>query len=461
MKSKLIYLLSLCLALVIFSLINVGAQAEINKQNIESLAKNSFKDLVLQTHAESIYVTSLDENIEIYNKEAKKRIYPAGTVKLMTAYTAYNLIPDLDVVITASEQAIKATSGLNVKIKAGESYKAKDLFYALLVGGANDAANVLAEYCSGSIEDFVSEMNKNAKKIGADNTFYTNPTGIHDDNMYTTAFDTSLVAKEVYYINTLLEMSNTVSYELKPLNADKTVIVRSRNRLIANSYGISYYNPNAKGLSSSSTTQGGNCLVTTCAKSGLSYLIVIMNAPEIPNEDPQTVDKEKNAITSYYDADCLIDLCMNSFSKQVLLNKSKPIFELDVRNSATYDHLILYPENEAELFLPVDIDLSKVSLTHEISSDYALAPVKKGDDFGTVSVMYDGFCLYTTKLISDVEIERSGVLYVLYLIECFIKSKFFITIAVIAFILLLLYFIVAVYLNIQIKNGKYRRKKRK
>ncbi len=441
---------------------DINASNSVNKDSLEKVLVSSLDELYPETYSNSIYVINLEENIEIYSKSSDAKINPAGTVKLMTAYTAYNLLPDLDILITASDNAVKSTRGLNAKIKSGESYKARDLLYALLVGGANDAANVLAEYCCGSIDEFVVKMNDNAALFGAKNTYYTNPTGLHDDNMYTTARDTAIIAKNVYYINTLLEMSNNVSYDFSPTNvSDKKTLIHTRNRLLAYNYGVKYYNSNARGLSYSSTEQAGHCLITTCTKGGLSYLLVIMNGPEIENTDPKTKEQESNVITPYLDAKSLIDLCINNFAKQVIFNTSKPIYELPVRNSASYDHVILYPSEKVELFLPKNFDIEKISLVPEIYSEVALAPVKNRDVFGKVNVMYDkNICLTSVELISDTDIDRSPVLYILYLIESFIKSKFFTVFIIIAITLLVLYFLLAVYVNIQYKNGKYRRRKR-
>lgn len=92
-------------------------------------------------------------------------VYPASTVKLMTAIVAYENIPDLSVSITASKSAVTATQGANMAIKAGESFTAEQLLYGLLVTGANDAANVLAEHVAGSIDEFCVLMNEKAKQL--------------------------------------------------------------------------------------------------------------------------------------------------------------------------------------------------------------------------------------------------------------------------------------------------------
>ena len=80
----------------------------------------------------------------MYQKNPNDVVYPASTVKLMTAIVAYENIPELSALITASGSAVRAARGTNMAIKEGETFTAEQLLYGVLVTGANDAANVLA-----------------------------------------------------------------------------------------------------------------------------------------------------------------------------------------------------------------------------------------------------------------------------------------------------------------------------
>ena len=73
------------------------------------------------------YVYNLETGSVMYSKNASDMVYPASTVKLMTAIVAYENIPDLSVSITASKSAVTATKGANMAIKAGESFTAEQL----------------------------------------------------------------------------------------------------------------------------------------------------------------------------------------------------------------------------------------------------------------------------------------------------------------------------------------------
>ena len=133
----------------------------------------------------------------LYAQNVHDRMYPASTTKIMTALVALEH-GDLDAQATVSETAVTFhESGVTTAhLKTGDMLTLRQLLYALLVCSANDAANVIAEQVGGSIEGFVDMMNEEAARIGATNTHFTNPHGLHDEEHYTTAYDMYLMFQE-------------------------------------------------------------------------------------------------------------------------------------------------------------------------------------------------------------------------------------------------------------------------
>ena len=166
----------------------------------KSLCEYASLENIPSVEGYSAYAINLNTGTVVYDKKPDDKVYPASTTKLMTAIVAYEHIPDLDVEITATDYVVKNTQGANVRIEAGEVYTARELLNALLIEGANDAALMLAEYVSGSEQEFCVLMNEKAKSIGAVNTHYDNVTGFHSDTTVTTARDTGLIAQYFYYI---------------------------------------------------------------------------------------------------------------------------------------------------------------------------------------------------------------------------------------------------------------------
>lgn len=132
----------------------------------------------------------------LYSKDAEVTKYPASTTKILTAILVIEKC-NLEDEICASYSAINSIpSGYsNASIKVGEILTADQLLQVFLVHSANEAGFILAEHLSGSINEFAKLMNEKAKEIGCKNTNFTNPSGIHDTNHYSTAYDMCLIAR--------------------------------------------------------------------------------------------------------------------------------------------------------------------------------------------------------------------------------------------------------------------------
>lgn len=171
---------------------------------------------------------NLDTKEILYAKNIHDRLYPASTTKIMTALVALEQ-GDLDAQTAVSQEAITFhESGVaTVKLKEGDVLTLHQLLYALLTVSANDAANVIAEMTAGSMEQFVAQMNEKAARIGATNTHFVNPNGLHDEEHYTTAYDLYLMFLEAMKYDTFLEILKEPSYDVSYMAADGTEITAS------------------------------------------------------------------------------------------------------------------------------------------------------------------------------------------------------------------------------------------
>ena len=128
-----------------------------------------------------------------YAQKIFRKMYPASTTKILTAYIAIKYGNLSDKIIVSSE-ALNIPSDSSVcGLQVGDVLTLEDLLYGLMLSSGNDAANVIAEYISGSTEKFAALMNKEAKKLGATHSHFVNANGLHDDNHYTTAYDLYLM----------------------------------------------------------------------------------------------------------------------------------------------------------------------------------------------------------------------------------------------------------------------------
>lgn len=389
----------------------------------------------VEPEAKYAFVANLETGSVIYEKNPHVLLFPASTVKIMTAMVVFENIPDLDTIIYASENAVKISAGTRINptrpIKAGEGFTARDLLYALLINGANDAANVLAEHVGGSIDGFCDMMNAKAKELGATNTVFKNPTGLHHPDMKTTAYDMALIAGHAYFINELVKMSGTTNHTIEATNkTPERRYIYNRNRMIRRAEGeTDYFYKGTKGMSAGYTPEGGNCVVSVVSRSGLTYICVVMDAPD--------TDKENFA---YRDTITLLDTCFDGFSMQKVAQSGKMQCEIPVELAANVDHVTLYAKEDISALLPTNLDFEKDISTNELVYEDARAPVYEGQSFGELSVTYKGtISLGKTELVATSSVDRSNLLYVMDILKSFFISKWFITTVIIAIILFGIY----------------------
>ena len=148
----------------------------------------------LNLNGQAAILIDYESGAILYEKNMDERLYPASTTKILTAILAIEY-GKMDEMVTVDPEVISLTKGSHIALDYYEEVSFEDLLNALLIQSANDASLALAKHIAGSIEGFVEMMNEKAKELGAKNTNFVNPNGLHNDNHYTTAYDMALIAK--------------------------------------------------------------------------------------------------------------------------------------------------------------------------------------------------------------------------------------------------------------------------
>ncbi len=411
--------------------VNVLANETFKEQYLANKTLSEYSGIEIpQTTSGSILLINPETGLVIYEKDADKLVSPTSTVKIMTAIIAYENIEDLSVPIEVTRKVVNESTGAKLGLQIGDIYSAEELLKAVMICGSNDAANQLAEYVSGGDKAaFLKLMNDKAKELGCTNTNFTNVTGIHDDNMHTTARDIMKISLYAYNIEVLSDFSNLASYSFAPQNdPDNYRLKYNRNYFISRSASYEYYYKNAYGLNSGGTPQAGNCLVTSVLRNEIRYVCVIMDSPVFKNDETNY---------AYVDAKKLFDTCYASLTYKEILSSDSIVHEVPLRLCTDTEHISLYPENEISFLLPENLDAHK-DITYEkiIYNESYDAPINSGDEFGELIVRYKGdYILGKTQLICKETYTRSNILFVIDKIRSFVTSSFFIVSLVSALIL--------------------------
>lgn len=370
-------------------------------------------------HLKGAYLCNIENDVTLIEYNTKEKIFPTSSVKLMTAILAIEALSgQMDDTVTVTSEMLADAYGNNIKLVAGETVTVRDMLYALIVGGANDAAYVLAYTVAGSAMEFVNLMNVKAVKLGAYDTYYTNPTGMHNDQMITTVADTAIIAKFAYGLPLFTEISGTSKYVMEQTNKSDYRNIYNRNCLVSMYYDPTYYLDGAVGMNAGSTPAGGHCVVAAAKTEDgeLSYLSVAMGG--------ETIDGK---ITSYTNTIKMLEWAMKNYSYVEVLSTKEMVTEIPVRLSSTVDYTALVPAQPVRVFLSSDVDVvTAVEYSWSTYSDELTAPVTAGDVVGTVTATMDGKTLGRADLVVMNDVSRSEFLYMLDQIKEFTRSRFFI-----------------------------------
>jgi len=141
------------------------------------------------------------------------RMYPASITKVMTALLALEN-GNMDDVVTVTDAVLITEPGASMcGIQPGDQISMRELMYGLLLPSGNDAANAIAVHLDGSVEAFAEHMNRRAWELGATSTHFMNPSGLNDDNHYTTAYDLYLIFREAMKQPLFREIIGTVAHD--------------------------------------------------------------------------------------------------------------------------------------------------------------------------------------------------------------------------------------------------------
>ena len=376
----------------------------------------------------SVLLCNLENNQILYEKNADKAVYPSSSVKIMMGLLAARALADrLDEVVTVSSGMTAGVTGRQMYLADGETITVQDLLYAAICGSYNDAAMVLACLTSGSVAAFVNDMNAEAKRLGTTSTYYTNPTGLHDPAMSTSAEDVALIAREALANELYMKVASTRTYTISPTNASPERIFSNRNLLISDS-SRNYFNGNCRGMNVGMTDEGGWSLVTVSEKGGAQNLCIILQGADAPSNE---------LIPVYVYANRLLAWGHEAYSYRTILKAGET---LDTRSVAmtgiSSSKADLVTVEALQVYLPANADVSSLTVTINLIDDKLTAPLAAGQVVGHAAVTYEGHVVGRASLAVTKAYERSGFLDAMNTFRAYLCGRaFWISVAV--FLLLL------------------------
>lgn len=356
----------------------------------------------------------------LYEKNIDQKMYPASLTKVMTAIITLENCNLNDIATVSYDAVMSLSSGyVTANLQVGEELTIEQLLYVLMVGSSNDAAIVLAEHVSGSVDDFSNLMNEKAKELGCTSTNFVNPNGAHDENHYSTARDLALIARYAMQNETFRTLVSTTSYKLPITNKyeKEDRFFTTTNSLLISSNR--YYYKYATGIKTGFTTPAKNCLIASANKDSLELLTVVLGASQ----------NEQGASERYLDTTNLFKYGYDNYSLKEIVKSGEIVQTINISN-ATRDtkkldavvkndiSVLISKENKDNVLLP------EVHIKEDLK-----APIKKGDIIGNVKYTVEGI-EYTEDLVANNDVKKSKIfinilitIIVILVIYLYLKSN--------------------------------------
>lgn len=204
----------------------------------------------------------------LYEKNPHEKMPMASTTKIMTAILAIENSHPTDIVKVSPRAS--EVEGSSLYLVTGEKLTMEQLLYGLMLRSGNDAAVAIAEHLAESVDQFAAMMNAKAKEIGALNTNFKNPHGLHNDQHYTTAYDLALIA--VYAMENAMfrEIAATKYYRIPWQDQPWDRVLMNKNALLWEYHG-------ANGIKTGYTKAARRCLASAALRDGMQLVAVVLN----------------------------------------------------------------------------------------------------------------------------------------------------------------------------------------
>lgn len=389
----------------------------------------------------------------VYEKNGKQKAYPASTTKIMTALLALENC-EMDEPVTVTRAALNTVSpGSSIAgLQNGEVLSMYEMLECLLVASGNDAASVIAAHIGGTVAQFVEMMNERSRELGCTSTHYTNPSGLHDEEHYTTAEDLLKVTVEAMKHPEFVEIVGSAQVTIPETNkVDHPRYFNNTNQLISQAVTSVNLYSKATGIKTGHTTPAGYCLVSSAENGDLSYIAVVLGG---------YIDENTGRNYSYVDSINLFLWGFSDFQYRTIVSTSDLVKELEVDLAKEKDFVILRAAEDVTAFLHEDDDIDAI-FTKTISvQENITAPVERGDILGTMTILRGSEVYARVDLVATNTVERSEGLYYFEQLGAFFEKPLVRAFVALLLAALIVYIIFVILYNKRRRNINRRKRQR-
>ena len=330
-----------------------------------------------EINASSAIVMDIDTGDILYEKDIHGHYYPAGITKVVTALIAIEEANVNDnITISESVMSQLTQNSSVVGFKLGENVTVRDTLYAIMFCPSQDASLALSEYVAGSSSGFADKMNERMTEFGLTDTHFVNPSGVHEEDQYTSCYDMAIVGKTAYQYPEFRNLISSLSYTIPATNKSEERVLWTENLQI---YGSSdYFYKYCTGGKTGYTDNSLYTLLSYVERDGRRLICIVMRCD--------------TSYDSYNDTRKLCDFCLDSY------RLCKPLYNYDVNSEIVANTQVLenyYNDLNHELpkyYVNQNISFYVRSFIddNEIEKNISMHDKLYDDKAGIVSFFYNG-----------------------------------------------------------------------
>ena len=347
-----------------------------------SLLSQSFVPNAPELNLKSYILLEPNTNTVIAEFNSDELIEPASMTKVMTGYVVAdqieNQLINQDDMVLVSEKAWKM-EGSKMFIEAGKKVSILDLLKGIIIQSGNDASVAIAEYVGGTESGFVDLMNSYAGAIGMKETYFSNSTGLPDDNHVTSARDLAKLTSK--FISNFPEMYSLYKEKQYTYNNIKQL---NRNKLL-------WRDESSDGVKTGHTSTAGYCLIGSAERGNMRLITVVAGSVS---------DNERFLSTQR-----LLEYGFRFYATQKYFDANKEYSSSRVWGGRS-DKVSLGVEKDISVTLP-RIEFKDIKVNYNIKNNVQ-APINLGDKLGTLEIISNSQIVHTSDLIALEDIEAKG-----------------------------------------------------
>lgn len=310
-----------------------------------------------------------------------ERLPMASTTKIMTALIALEQ-PDVYRYFEVDSNAIRV-EGTSMGLQSGFSANLYGLSAGMLLPSGNDGANAAAVQIDGSIERFAERMNKRAQKIGMVDTNFVTPSGLHNENHYSSAYDMALLARTALKNPLFASICGSAAVTVEVGNPPQNRTYQNHNKLLTTYEGCI-------GVKTGFTKKAGRCLVSAAERDGVKLICVTLGASDDWNCHKLLLD---DGFSQVKPSELVMDVDLSKLSINVVGGEAEKL------SVATQGQTLTCID---------EADVGRIKSRVFLDKFY-YAPVKVGDVVGEIRHYLDDSEIATTTLVAAKGTEQSSI----------------------------------------------------